>query len=406
MSLRICLVGSRFRILSRSTDFSFLWLIARSLTKRGHDVTVISNRSPLGKSEIIRDGVKAYYLLEGVARSNSTNFAQAAYHKFIQLHREEKFDLVHSLDASGVIIAQHKKALQVATAFDANATQMNELFGIMAQNQETVASIVATYISIAIKYLKTYFSSDRKILKTADGVFVNNPLQRIFLERYYYYPDLKIYSVPYGAEVGDLSAKEHTEEVRKNYQIPKHAQVAVTISDMTDVAELMPLLKAFEKVAIKKSQAYLVILGHGPKFKQVEYEVLSRALGSRVLLPGEVRGQDLQEAVLLGDVFIELSSRSTGLDSGLIEAMAQKKIIIGSEVSSISNLIEDGTDGFLIRPADTDSLTNLLVEIFSGNLACEEMGEKARQKVLNLFDPSKMVSKIEESYSKILAKSL
>jgi hypothetical protein len=99
---------------------------------------------------------------------------------------------------------------------------------------------------------------------------------------------------------------------------------------------------------------------------------------------------------------VNLSSRSTGFEPTQIEAMAQKKVIIGSEVSPISNVVEDGVDGFLIRPADTESLSNLLIEIFSGSLPSEEIGEKARQKVLEMFDTQKMILTVNNSYQKII----
>jgi hypothetical protein len=70
--------------------------------------------------------------------------------------------------------------------------------------------------------------------------------------------------------------------------------------------------------------------------------------------------------------------------------------------SETKNVVEDGIDGFLIRPADTDSLANLLIEIFSGSLPTEEIGEKARQKVLEMFDTQKMILTVNNSYQKII----
>ncbi len=86
----------------------------------------------------------------------------------------------------------------------------------------------------------------------------------------------------------------------------------------------------------------------------------------------------------------------------MIEAMAQKKVIIGSEVSPIANIVEDGLDGFLIRPADIFSLSHLLIELFSGMLPAQEIGQRARDRVINLFDTNKMVNAIEDAYRKIL----
>ncbi|MBX3039737.1 MAG: glycosyltransferase family 4 protein [Bdellovibrionaceae bacterium] len=403
-SLHICLVGQRFQILSRATDSGFLWPIAKGLAQQGHKVTVISNRSPLGREEVERDGVKAYYLQEGSSPYSGMSFTNAAYQKFLELHRQEPFHIVHSLDDSGRRIGRHRKELKIAMAYDVEATQMSQLFSILGMSQETAGSLLTTYAALVYKFLTTYFGRDRKLLRTADGMFVTNPQQRFLLERYYLYPDLHTYTVPYGAEFGEFSSRETPSELRKKWNLPDHAQIAVTLSDMNEVRELIPLLRAFEKVAIKKPNAYLVLLGTGPNFKKIEFEVLNLALGGRVLMPGAVKSSELIDSIFMGDVFINLSSRSTGFEPSVLEAMANKKVLIGSEVSPLSNLIEDGVDGFLIRPADSESLANLLLEIFAGSLPAQEIGERARRKVLDYFDPQKMVRSTTDAYQKILVR--
>lgn len=400
-SLNICLVGHRIQILSRSSDHGFLWPIARGLAKQGHQVTVLSSRSPLGKNEVEREGVKAYFLSENPLTSH-LNFEDLAYRRFRELHKEQPFHIVHSLDHTGFVIGKNKKSLNVAMAYDAAATQMSQLFSILGMSQENLQSLLTTATAVAYKFLTTYFSRDRHLLRTADGIFVTNPQQRIILERYYLYADYHIYQVPYGVDLGDLSPREKSLELKRKMNLPENAQVVVTISDMTEIREIIPLLQAFEKVAIKKPNTYLVIVGNGPHFKQIEFEVLNRALGSRVLMPGAIKTVDLMDFILIGDVYVNLSARTTGFEPSMIEAMAQKKVIIGSEVSPIAHVVEDGIDGFLIRPADTESLASLLLELFSGGMPADEIGEKARTKVVNLFDTQKMIQSVSESYRNIL----
>lgn len=400
--LNICLIGSRFQILSRRSDHGFLWPIARGLSKLGHQVTVLSTTSPLGKSEVIRDGVHAFYLEEGLKYRGKNHFADLALRKFQELHKRNPFHLVHSLDQAAYKIARQKKQFKVAVAYDVEATQMSQLFSILGMSQETLPSLLTTAVAVTYKFLSTYFGGDSQLLQTADGVFVTTPQQRLILERYYLYPDFSIYTVPYGLEVGDLSPKEKSLELRSSLGLPENSHIAVTISDMTELHEIKNILLAFEKVAIKKPNAYLILVGNGPLFKQVEFEVLNLALGNRVIMTGAQKTQDILDYVLLGDVYINLSSRSTGFEPSMIEAMAQKKIIIGSEVSPIGQIIEDGIDGFLIRPADVESLAALLIEIFSGSVSASEMGEKARTKVVDFFDMNKMISSITQAYRKIL----
>lgn len=398
--MNICLIAYRFPILGRATDNSFLWPMARGLAAQGHNVTVIAGKSNLGKSEVVRDGVKAYYLLEGQA--THLRFEDAVYNKFVELHRENKFQIVHSVDRSGMQIAAKKKALGVAVAYDIEATQMAQIFSILGMSQESVSSLLQTAAALTYKFLTTYFGGDRALLKTANGIFVTSPQQRIFLERYYHYPDFHTYSVPYGIELSDVPPKTDIVELKKKFGLPENSQVVLTITDMLESFETMHLLSAFEKVAVKKTNTYMLIVGNGPKWKEIEFHLLSLALGNRAVMTGALKTDEISDCITISDVYVNMGSRSTGFEPAMIEAMSQKKVIIGSEMSPMANIIEDGEDGFLLRPADVESLTQLLLDLFSGIVPTSEIGKKAQDKVFNLFDSKKMVEALELAYKKIL----
>jgi len=400
--LNICLMAQKFPILGRASDQGFLWPIAKGLAGRGHNVTVIAAKSPLGKNEVHRDGVRVYYLHEGYPNFSHLPFEEAAYRKFYELHKAEPFHLIHSIDRTARLIAHDREKLNVAVAYDVEATQMSQIFSILGMGQESVSNILATGIAVVYKFLSTYFGGDHELLSNADGVFVTSPQQRIFLERYYLYPDFHTYTVPYGIELGNLAPRPESQGLKKQLKLSENSQVAVTLSDMTEPQEVINLLIAFEKVAIKKPNAYMIIIGNGPGWKEIEFQMLSLALGNRVIMTGALKSEEISDYVTISDVFVNLSSRSTGFEPSMIEAMAQRKVIIGSEVSPIAHIVEDGRDGFLLRPADTESLAHLLIDIFSGGLPIADIGERAREKVINLFDTRKMVHSIEEAYRQIL----
>ena len=403
-TLNICLVAYKFPIMGRATDHSFLWPLARGLSNNGHKVTVLSAKSPIGKAEVIRDGIKVHYLYEGYPNLSGLKFEDAVYKKFTELQAEQKFDLVHSMDRSAYKIALNKNKFHCSVAYDVQATQMSQIFSILGMTQESVGSLLATAIAVTYKFMTTYFGTDRELLKSADGVFVTSPQQRIFLERYYLYPDYHTYTVPYGIELGDLLPRSESLELQKKLKLPENAHVVLTITDMMEPMEVINLLRAFERVAVKKTNSYMIIVGNGPGWKQIEYEMLSLALGSRVRMTGALLPEEISDCISLADVYVNMSSRTTGFEPAMIEAMAQKKVIIGSEVSPLSTVLEDGRDGFLLRPADKESLSHLLFEIFSNNIPVQEVGQRARDKVTNLFDPRKMVQSLEESYRKILVR--
>lgn len=405
--LNICIISRKFPILGRAADHGFLWPLAKKMASKGHSVTVLSARSPQARAEIRQDGVTAKYLMESTPASSRKpkDFPNTVKEHFLELHEKEPFHLVHSIDNSGYRIGKMKKQLEIVMTYDVEATQMAQIFSILGMAQETLGSLIRTGLAVTYKFLSTFYGSDRRLLKTADGVFVTSPAQAIALERYYLFPDSRTFNVPYGLEIGDLESKTVSEELRTELKLPESAQTVVTITDMTEMEELKNLLLAFQKVAIKKADARLIIVGHGPLLKRIEFEALQLALGNRVIFAGAIRNTDIPKYISLGSVFVNLSARTSGFEPSMLEAMAQEKVIVGSEVSPISTIVEDGVDGFLIRPADTQSLANLVLDIFNGVIVTHEIGRRGRQKVLNLFDTEKMVDQIVTSYFKILKRS-
>lgn len=396
--LNICIVSQKFPLTNASGEVSFLWPIARGLVKRGHKVTVISWRNKNHLAFLERDGVRAFFLGEN-SNSAVSDFPSMVLSQFQKLHAKEKFDLLHSLDDSGFEVGRRRKEFGVAVVYDVDATLMSQVYSILGMGQESLGSLIKTSLAVAYKFLTTYLNHDRKILKTADAVFVHSPQQRVILERYYVYPDQRIFLVPFGVEIEDLSPREKSEELMKKIGMPVNSQVVVTATDMSEFGEIRNLLWAFERVAIKKPMARLIIVGHGPLKKEIEFEALRLALGSRVFFAGDIPAWQLTDYIALADVFVNLSARSSGVEQSLLQAMAQKKIIVGSEVSPLSNVVEDGIDGFLIRPADTFTLSELLLQIFNGQIQATEMGERARQKVMNLFDSEKMLAQTLLAYT-------
>lgn len=402
--LNICFVALRFPIIGRSTDHGFLWPLARALAKRGHQVTVISWKNPQGLAEIIQDEVRAFFVGERDQKSLES-FARLAKKKFEELHRLQPFDILHSIDANGAEIAFNKKSYRLPVAFDVEATQLSQLFSILGYAQETVGSQLQTAFAVTYKFLTTYLRKDRKILRVADGLFATSPQQKWALERYYLYPDRRTFIVPYGIELGDLSPREKSDELRKKLQIPSNGNVVVTITDMTELGEIRTLLRAFERLAIKKPASRLIIVGTGPLKNEIEYEMLMLALGSKVIFAGAISSTELSDYIALADIFVNLSARTSGFESSILEAMAQKKVIVGSEVSPIATIVEDGQEGFLLRPADVSALSSLLISICSAELATDQIGERARAKVMNLFDVDHMLSLTLDAYQQTLKNS-
>jgi hypothetical protein len=400
--LNIAIIAPKFPIIGQTSVHGFMWPILRKLAQKGHNITVFTWESSLGEATIVQDGVTLQFLSDRSKIKNIKEFPNLAYDLFIKEHEKKPFHLMHSLTSDGLPIARRKKQLKLATAFDVQATNMAQLFSFMGMSEETATSKILYGLHISYTFLTNYFKKDKKILSVADGMFVTSAQQKTILERYYLYPMTKIHTIPYSLDLTDLSERQKSETLRKKLNIALNCKVALVISDMTEKFEMIHILRAFQKVAVKKPNTKLIVVGTGPYFKPIEFEMLNLALGSKVIFVGSVPTYEVPDYIDLADVYVNLSSRSVGFESNTFEAMAQQKVIIGSEVSSLANIIENTKDGFLIRPADTGALCELMIDIFSQDGNYHQVGEQARQKVLSLFDLKKLVEQTENAYMETL----
>ena len=403
-TLRVCLVSEKFPIIGRSFSSGFIWPIARGLAKAGHSVTVISWDNPMGERVLEQEGVTVHFVA-GTNRRRTDLFPKRVHQKFMELHRKEPFHIVHSLSHAAYQVGYDKKKMGFAIAYDVTATKMAQLFSLIGMSEDTVSSRLSTGYKVAYRFLKTFYGRDRHILSNADGMFVHSPQQQLALERYYLYPELKTYKIPYGIEISDLSQRQPSDDLRQKLKIPKSAKIAVTVSDMMEKQDVANILRAFQQVVIKKPSSYLIVVGDGPHFKDIEKEMLNLALGSHVVLTGAKPPHEVADYIDLAHVFLNIGGRTSGYEPSLLEAMIQEKVIIGSEVSPISTIVEDGVDGFLIRPADEGALSQLLLGLFLGNIPADLMGRNARAKALDIFDTKKMVQETLGAYETILKRS-
>lgn len=400
--MRICFVTERFPIKGfHHTEYGYMWPLFRAIAQRGHDVTVVTNEdSPTTFSKV--DNVNIHYVEKIMTRNFGTNVQESLYELFDQLQTEKPFDIVHCADHSAHYFAKHRRNIKGSFAVDVRATNLDRLFGAVGLIQEKVSSYIRTGFSIGWHYLKTYWKYDRRVLKSADGIFAVSEQQRILLERYYYVAYKRVYVIPFGVETPELIATTKDFGIARSLGIPEGSQIVVTVSEFDEVGALKNLISAFERVAVKKPNAMMIVVGNGPKAFDVEGHTLQLALGNRVFFATTDSDEAIKDYINLADVYINLESRSSGLEPSVLQAMANRKFVIASEVGTSATVIENGVDGYLVHPTVTDEIARLVLDALNSHLDSETIGANAHQKVIKMFDHRRMVDKTISAYEQIL----
>lgn len=396
-SLRICFVSQKFPIFDRTADCGYLWPLTLRLAQLGHQVAIITPDHSVDRITKPPERVQIYRL---------TSFRDSALDQFEQLHLEKPFDIVHSVDNSGLPIALNKKELDVVFVSDVRGTELDQIFGLWALAEETVPSYLKTAFAITRKFLKSFFGDDKKLISYSDGVFVASLDQQNILERYYRYPAWHTFVIPFGIDgqafEGNLSPSK---KVFQDIGVPEDFKIILTITPFIHVEETKNLLSAFERVAIKKPNSALIIIGEGPYQKTLEEHMLNLALASKVWFVDPSNMENVDLMIKNCDAYVNLFSKSSGFEPTVLDAMAAEKTVIASEIGTSSQVITNGLDGFLLRPTEIAALSRLLLQIVSEQIDTKTIGSRARQKILKMFDNQKMVEQTIETYKKVLLHS-
>ncbi len=277
---------------------------------------------------------------------------------------------------------------------------MSEMFNLLLVD-ESLTGLLKSNLINPFLFLKNHFFKDYFTLRSAEGVLVSSPKQALALERYYLYPPNWIFQIPLDSYVSDLILRKKSQSILDELELDADTPIVATSSSMKRPDELLYLLDVFERVSLSHPKAKFLIIGNGPNFKEIEKNVLLKALDSRVIFTKNIPRSMLPDYISISDVFVNISYATSGFGPTLMEAMAQEKIIIGSEFSPISSIIENGKNGFLIRPGEIESCAGLIDQVFGGLIDRESIGQNAREDIKKILDRDKLTENTLKAFKKI-----
>lgn len=394
--MKVVYLARNFQIQSRQNDADLIWPLLKALAINGVKVMLLAQKSISGREYIERDGIEIFYLNQNHPFPQSADYISKVKDFLIRSHQESPIDLVHSLDGSIRYLGQERKSLGFKSILDVEALELSKLFSILSFNQQTAASVLMVGIKSIFHFVTTYFTRDRDILKYSDAILVTSPQQRFFLERYYMYPDSRIFNVPRAFDLEVTEASANVDHEDKTIEID--IKYIVNTTDMTQSQETKQLLKAFERLAVKNSSCHLIIIGSGPAFKEIEFYLYSLALGNRVTLLGDLSQAETSVWVSKAYIFVDMSSMYRQFESYVIEAMLRGKVVIASELGPLAHIIESGQDGFLVRPADSTGLQNLFSLLLANKMVTDKLARRASEKALAVFAPGRAADVVFKVY--------
>src|ERR1051326_3395643 len=179
-------------------------------------------------------------------------------------------------------------------------------------------------------------------------------------------------------------------------------------SKVVGVVARLDLQKGFEyllQAARELCQTFpdlrIVIAGDGADRNAIEDLIQQYGLQSSVILAGQQSNMPAVYAAM--DIFV-LPSLNEGLPMTVLEAMAASKPVIATRVGAIPDVIQDGENGLLVAPKDSEGLRNAIASLLADPERRRRLGDQAHTWVSGNYTSEAMALRYREMYEEVLGK--
>jgi len=145
----------------------------------------------------------------------------------------------------------------------------------------------------------------------------------------------------------------------------------------------------------KDINAILLIAGDGGCLSRLKKTAQDLSVSGKIRFLG-VR-TDMHTLLSASDAFV-LSSEFEGNPLCVMEAMAAGLPVVGTDVGGVSQLIEDGKSGLLVKSGDLKSLSAAMKSLMLDNGLRSRIKDLSRKTALEKFDSSIMARSYEKLF--------
>ena len=199
----------------------------------------------------------------------------------------------------------------------------------------------------------------------------------------------------------DLFPDEQRHALRQSLCIPADVEILLFVGRITIDKGVRELLKAFTEIKVAGSRAHLILVGPldsgsgaGGGIPLHEINVVN---DTHMVGYTECPEQYMSIADILC-----LPSYREGFGTVVIEAAAMSVPTVGTNIYGLSDAIEDGKTGILVKSKNFKSLQKGLVMLLADKALRVKMGMSARQRAEDLYCADRVNGEVVEEYRRLL----
>jgi glycosyltransferase involved in cell wall biosynthesis len=144
------------------------------------------------------------------------------------------------------------------------------------------------------------------------------------------------------------------------------------------------LVKALEIARERGVVLNLVIVGEGPEQAQLAAEAEALGVASQVMFAGN-QSHENALSFFRECAFFVLASRAEGLPLVIVEAMANEKAVVATNIDGVPEIVLDGETGLLVKPEDPHSLADALITLHANEDLRSRLAKNGYERALSQY---------------------
>ncbi|MBU0727811.1 glycosyltransferase [Patescibacteria group bacterium] len=175
----------------------------------------------------------------------------------------------------------------------------------------------------------------------------------------------------------------------------------ISVSFLTPAKGIDLNLKAISVLIKKYPSIKYVVIGDGLEMEKLKRLIIDLGLNGCVEFLGQLDHNETMKKIAESDIF-SLPSWNEGFGVVYLEAMAFGKPVIACAGEGITDVIEHGKNGFLVKPKDVEDLVKTIDYILSNPEECKKIGKLAQQTVIENYTWKKNAERTLTIYEEVV----
>jgi glycosyltransferase involved in cell wall biosynthesis len=216
----------------------------------------------------------------------------------------------------------------------------------------------------------------------------------------------KVVVLPNGVDVNRFWTNPNAKRIIKNRYRMDANPLIVFVGSFFQWHDIKTLLDAFAVCAAKFVDARLLLIGEGEqRIKMMKYAE-EIGIGHLAIFTGFINHEEMPELIGAADVAVvpypKMNHKLWLSPLKLFEYMASGVAIVASESGQVAEVIENGKNGLLVPPGDSDAMAAAITKLIIDQPLRTRLGAQARKDAIDCYSWESYVERLENLFESVV----